>query len=56
MSDKRQRIAAGYRTAAHFAALGGTRFLPIFERMEREHSALAASESALDRARRIARG
>ena len=56
MSNPRDRIGRGYRAAAHYAATGGAAFLPIFERMEREHAALVATESALDRARRIAAG
>lgn len=54
MNDRRERIARGLGIAAHYAAHGGAPFLPIFERLEREHAAIGAIESALDRARRIA--
>lgn len=54
MNDRRDRITRGLGVAAHYAATGGAAFLPIFERLERENAALGATETALDRARRLA--
>lgn len=54
MNDKRERIACGLRVAAGLVAQHGVEFLPYFERLEREHAQLKATESALERARRIA--
>lgn len=52
--NRRDRVMRAQQIAAHYTARGGAGFLPVFERMEGEISAMATAESALDRARRLA--
>ncbi|MDO5641967.1 MAG: hypothetical protein Q4G26_06185 [Paracoccus sp. (in: a-proteobacteria)] len=56
MNSRRDRVARAHKVAAYFTAHGGTAFLPIFERMERDLAALDTTASAIERARRIAQG
>ena len=52
------RLLAAYEFVAAMVAdrPDGENYLPLFEHLEREVSALDARESAVERARRVARG
>ncbi|WP_299847943.1 hypothetical protein [uncultured Paracoccus sp.] len=50
-----QRIEQALEYAATCVALHGDAYLPLFERLEAELLAAQAKESALERARRLAR-
>lgn len=54
MNDKRSRIERGMKFVARCVADGGTVYLPIFERLERELAAFDRTESAIERAKRMA--
>lgn len=54
MNDKRSRIERGMKFVARCVADGGTVYLPIFERLERELAAIDRTESAIERAKRMA--
>ena len=56
-SVDRTRLLAAYEFVAQMVAdrPDGAAYLPLFERLEREVAALDARESAVERARRVAR-
>lgn len=54
MNDKRSRIERGMKFVAHRVAIGETVYLPIFERLERELAAIDRTDSAIERAKRMA--
>lgn len=49
------RLEAALGYAAQCIAAHGEAYLPLFERLEAELEAVSVKESALDRARRLAR-
>lgn len=51
------RLAAAHEFVAQMVAdrPDGAAYLPLFERLEKELEAVAAQESAIERARRVAR-
>lgn len=55
MTNTNDRFRNGHQIAAKLVARGGVAFLPMFERMEGEVSRLESTESAVDRAIRLAR-
>lgn len=50
-----ERIEGALIVAARLVEYGGDKYLPIFERLERERAGLEEKRSAIERARAIAR-